>query len=175
MELRSNQVILVLLRRGFIGGEIPTHSPDPCSSAGREFRRRFRTRIRAMLFALRRSIVATPLHSPRIALYRLAARMDGARPPGIFRAITRSGGTRTNRNRRRRILRADSHCDSARRSAKADHAVGRLCGEAFWRAAERGVACGACLGAAASIFARARGREIHALWAQTPSWRGRPG
>src|ERR1700721_3395037 len=111
-----------------------------------------------MLFALRRSIVATPRHSPRIALYRLAARMDGARAPGIFRAIARSRGTRASRNRRRRILRADSHCDSARRSAKADHAVGRLCGEAFWRAAERGVASGGCLGAAAALLAPPAGR-----------------
>src|SRR5947209_5969805 len=141
---------------------ISSRTADPRASTRRQFRGSAGARLSAILLAVRGAPEAASRRAPGAALLRAAARMDRAKPSGVFRADARTCGARAGGAHGRRPLRAHPYLHSARGPAGTDAPHDALSRKTFWPAARRSVAGRARLGAAASFGAGARGNRLHA-------------
>ena len=110
--------------------EIPSGSAHPRAPARWQFRRGVRTHLPAFLPAVRGAPGAASAGAHGAALFGTAAGMVANSIPSSS-SKSRSGRARPGGNGRRRILRADPDCHSARGSDRADSAAERFLGKHF--------------------------------------------
>src|SRR5947209_19437629 len=85
---------------------ISSRTADPRASTRRQFRRSAGARLPAILFAVCGAPETASRRAPGAALLRAVARMDRAKPSGVFRAAEGTYGARVGGAHGRRPLRA---------------------------------------------------------------------